>query len=130
MTANHVSKHKLADNEPGEPVPQLQVTSTEKRLKQKKTLEVLIRLAEHNRKVREAKKLKSNDGGSTEASVKQSLIDSRAKLTSSSFSLAQILSIASIILSLGGLYQKKERGGVSCQKTTAATTASANKRES
>lgn len=52
----------------------------------------MTRLAEHSRRVREAKKLKWNDGGSTDAFVKQSLSNSRAKLTPSSFSLAQILS--------------------------------------
>lgn len=108
MPANYVSKHKLAENEFGEPVPQPQVTSTEKETKPKETLEELVRLAEHSRRVREAKKLKWNDRGSTEAGVKQSLSNSRAKLTPSSFSLAQILSIASIILSLDGLDQKRK----------------------
>ena len=49
-----------------------------KRLKQKNTPEELIRLAQHNIRVREAKKLKSNNGESTEASVKQSSGNSRA----------------------------------------------------
>lgn len=36
VPANHVSRHKFADNEPGEPVPQQQLTSTEEETKAKK----------------------------------------------------------------------------------------------
>lgn len=79
-----------------------------KRLNQINALEELIRLAKHNRKVREANKLESSYSGSTEASVKQSSSNSRAKLSPSSFSLTQILSIASIVLSLTGLYHKRK----------------------
>lgn len=79
-----------------------------KRLKQKKIVEELIRLAQHDRRVREAKKLKSNDGGSMEAILKQSSSDSRAKLPPSSFLVTQVLSIASIVLSLARLYHKRK----------------------
>ena len=68
----------------------------------------MIQLAQHNRRVREAKKLKSSDGGSTEASVKQSSSDSRAKLPPSSFLVTRILSITSIVLSLTRLYHKRK----------------------
>ena len=81
-----------------EPLPTEQVTTTEKKTKPKDPGRIAAgkRLAEHNKKVREAKK-----AGREKEIPKENNQEG-------SFSLTQILSVVSIVVSLAGLYYKRK----------------------
>ena len=79
-------------------LPTAQVTTTEKKTKPKDPGRIAAgkRLAEHNKKVREAKK-----AGREKEIPKENNQEG-------SFSLTQILSVVSIVVSLAGLYYKRK----------------------
>ena len=86
--------------------PTEQVTTTEKKTKPKDPGRIAAgkRLAEHNKKVREAKKAGRD---------KEILKENRDEIPKEnnqegSFSLTQILSVVSIVVSLAGLYYKRK----------------------
>ncbi|PFX23472.1 hypothetical protein AWC38_SpisGene11967 [Stylophora pistillata] len=118
MVNVEVEKIKMEEKESQEPAEQLtqhpaelsppaqQVTSTvKKKTKLKKDPGCVAagkKLAEHNRRVGEQKKVNA---------LKQPNLEPEPKpepSSSSSFSLTQILSVASIVLSLAGLYYKRK----------------------
>ena len=80
-----------------EPLPTEQVTTTEKKTKPKDPGRIAAgkRLAEHNKKAREAKR--------SSKSIREAEIPKEG-----SFSLTQILSVVSIVVSLAGLYYKRK----------------------
>ena len=88
-----------------EPLPTEQVTTTEKKTKPKDPGRIAAgkRLVEHNKKVREAKK---SSKSIREAEIPKENKDEIPK--EGSFSLAQILSVVSIVVSLAGLYYKRK----------------------
>ena len=88
-----------------EPLPTEQVTTTEKKTKPKDPgrIEAGKRLAEHNKKAREAKK---SSKSIREAEIPKENKDEIPK--EGSFSLTQILSVVSIVVSLAGLYYKRK----------------------
>ena len=85
-----------------EPLPTEQVTTTEKKTKPKDPGRIAAgkRLAEHNKKAREAKK------AGREKEIPKENRDEIPK--EGSFSLTQILSVVSIVVSLAGLYYKRK----------------------
>ena len=89
-----------------EPLPTEQVTTTEKKTKPKDPGRIAAgkRLAEHNKKVREAKK------AGREKEIPKENKDEIPKENNQegSFSLTQILSVVSIVVSLAGLYYKRK----------------------
>ena len=89
-----------------EPLPTEQVTTTEKKTKPKDPGRIAAgkRLAEHNKKVREAKK------AGREKEIPKENKDEIPKENNQegSFSLTQILSVVSIVVSLAGLYCKRK----------------------
>ena len=89
-----------------EPLPTEQVTTTEKKTKPKDPGRIAAgkRLAEHNKKVREAKK------AGREKEIPKENRDEIPKENNQegSFSLTQILSVVSIVVSLAGLYYKRK----------------------
>ena len=89
-----------------EPSPTEQVTTTEKKTKPKDPGRIAAgkRLAEHNKKVREAKK------AGREKEIPKENKDEIPKENNQegSFSLTQILSVVSIVVSLAGLYYKRK----------------------
>ena len=86
--------------------PTEQVTTTEKKTKSKDPGRIAAgkRLAEHNKKVREAKK------AGREKEIPKENRDEIPKENNQegSFSLTQILSVVSIVVSLAGLYYKRK----------------------
>ena len=86
--------------------PTEQVTTTEKKTKPKDPGRIAAgkRLAEHNKKVREAKK------AGREKEIPKENRDEILKENNQegSFSLTQILSVVSIVVSLAGLYYKRK----------------------
>ena len=86
--------------------PTEQVTTTEKKTKPKDPGRIAAgkRLAEHNKKVREAKK------AGREKEIPKENKDEIPKENNQegSFSLTQILSVVSIVVSLAGLYYKRK----------------------
>ena len=86
--------------------PTEQVTTTEKKTKPKDPGRIAAgkRLAEHNKKVREAKK------AGCEKEIPKENRDEIPKENNQegSFSLTQILSVVSIVVSLAGLYYKRK----------------------
>ena len=86
--------------------PTEQVTTTEKKTKPKDPGRIAAgkRLAEHNKKVREAKK------AGREKEIPKENRDEIPKENNQegSFSLTQILSVVSIVVSLAGLYYKRK----------------------
>ena len=64
------------------------------------------RLAEHNRKVREVKRAREGKND-IDLNVKTEN-NGNSSSSSSSFSLTQVLSVVSIVVSLAGLYYKRE----------------------
>ena len=86
--------------------PTEQVTTTEKKKKPKDPGRIAAgkRLAEHNKKVREAKK------AGREKEIPKENRDEIPKENNQegSFSLTQILSVVSIVVSLAGLYYKRK----------------------
>ena len=88
-----------------EPLPTEQVTTTEKKTKPKDPGRIAAgkRLAEHNKKAREAKK---SSKSIREAEIPKENKDEIPK--EGSFSLTQILSVVSIVVSLAGLYYKRK----------------------
>ena len=86
--------------------PTEQVTTTEKKAKPKDPGRIAAgkRLAEHNKKVREAKK------AGREKEIPKENKDEIPKENNQegSFSLTQILSVVSIVVSLAGLYYKRK----------------------
>ena len=100
-------KKKLLNKmENKEPLPTEQVTTTEKKTKPKDPGRIAAgkRLAEHNKKVREAKK------AGREKEIPKENKDEIPKENNQegSFSLTQILSVVSIVVSLAGLYYKRK----------------------
>ena len=93
--------NKMENKEPTE-----QVTTTEKKTKPKDPGRIAAgkRLAEHNKKVREAKK------AGREKEIPKENKDEIPKENNQegSFSLTQILSVVSIVVSLAGLYYKRK----------------------
>ena len=93
--------NKMENKEPTE-----QVTTTEKKTKPKDPGRIAAgkRLAEHNKKVREAKK------AGREKEIPKENRDEIPKENNQegSFSLTQILSVVSIVVSLAGLYYKRK----------------------
>ena len=89
-----------------EPLPTEQVTTTEKKTKPKDPGRIAAgkRLAEHNKKAREAKK------AGREKEIPKENKDEIPKENNQegSFSLTQILSVVSIVVSLAGLYYKRK----------------------
>ena len=89
--------------------PAQQVTSTDQnKTKPKKDpgrVAAGKKLAEHNRRVREQKKVNASKQPNLEPEPEPKPEPSSS---SSSFSLTQILSVASIVLSLAGLYYKRK----------------------
>ena len=89
--------------------PAQQVTSTDQnKTKPKKDpgrVAAGKKLAEHNRRVREQKKVDASKQPNLEPEPEPKPEPSSS---SSSFSLTQILSVASIVLSLAGLYYKRK----------------------
>ena len=89
-----------------EPLPTEQVTTTEKKTKPKDPGRIAPgkRLAEHNKKAREAKK------AGREKEIPKENKDEIPKENNQegSFSLTQILSVVSIVVSLAGLYYKRK----------------------
>ena len=89
-----------------EPLPTEQVTTTEKKTKPKDPGRIAAgkRLAEHNKKAREAKK------AGREKEIPKENKDKIPKENNQegSFSLTQILSVVSIVVSLAGLYYKRK----------------------
>ena len=89
-----------------EPLPTEQVTTTEKKTKPKDPGRIAAgkRLAEHNKKAREAKK------AGREKEIPKENKDEIPKENNQegSFSLTQILSVVSIFVSLAGLYYKRK----------------------
>ena len=87
-----------------------QVTSTVKKTKSKDPGRIAAgkKLAEHNKKAREAKK--ASEAIRENEEIPNENKDERKQETSSegSFSLTQILSVASIVVSLAGLYYKRK----------------------
>ena len=87
-------------------LPTEQVTTTEKKTKPKDPGRIAAgkRLAEHNKKVREAKK------AGREKEIPKENRDEIPKENNQegSFSLTQILSVVSIVVSLAGLYYKRK----------------------
>ena len=88
-----------------EPLPTEQVTTTEKKTKPKDPGRIAAgkRLAEHNKKVREAKK-----AGREKEIPKEKDEIPKENNQEGSFSLTQILSVVSIVVSLAGLYYKRK----------------------
>ena len=89
-----------------EPLPTEQVTTTEKKTKPKDPGRIAAgkRLAEHNKKVREAKKA----GRKKEIPKENKDEIPKENNQEGSFSLTQILSVVSIVVSLAGLYYKRK----------------------
>ena len=89
-----------------EPSPIEQVTTTEKKTKPKDPGRIAAgkKLAEYNKKAREAKK------AGREAEIPKQNKDEIPKENNEqgSFSLTQILSVVSIVVSLAGLYYKRK----------------------
>ena len=85
--------------------PTEQVTTTEKKTKPKDPGRIAAgkRLAEHNKKVREAKK-----AGRDKEIPKEKDEIPKENNQEGSFSLTQILSVVSIVVSLAGLYYKRK----------------------
>ena len=85
--------------------PTEQVTTTEKKTKPKDPGRIAAgkRLAEHNKKVREAKK-----AGRDKEMPKEKDEIPKENNQEGSFSLTQILSVVSIVVSLAGLYYKRK----------------------
>ena len=85
--------------------PTEQVTTTEKKTKPKDPGRIAAgkRLAEHNKKVREAKK-----AGREKEIPKEKDEIPKENNQEGSFSLTQILSVVSIVVSLAGLYYKRK----------------------
>ena len=88
-----------------EPLPTEQVTTTEKKTKPKDPGRIAAgkRLAEHNKKAREAKK-----AGREKEIPKENRDEIPKENNQGSFSLTQILSVVSIVISLAGLYYKRK----------------------
>ena len=86
--------------------PTEQVTTTEKKTKPKDPGRIAAgkRLAEHNKKVREAKKA----GRDKEIPKENRDEIPKENNQEGSFSLTQILSVVSIVVSLAGLYYKRK----------------------
>ena len=86
--------------------PTEQVTTTEKKTKPKDPGRIAAgkRLAEHNKKVREAKKA----GREKEIPKENKYEIPKENNQEGSFSLTQILSVVSIVVSLAGLYYKRK----------------------
>ena len=86
--------------------PTEQVTTTEKKTKPKDPGRIAAgkRLAEHNKKVREAKKA----GRGKEIPKENKDEIPKENNQEGSFSLTQILSVVSIVVSLAGLYYKRK----------------------
>ena len=86
-------------------LPTEQVTTTEKKTKPKDPGRIAAgkRLAEHNKKVREAKK-----AGREKEIPKEKDEIPKENNQEGSFSLTQILSVVSIVVSLAGLYYKRK----------------------
>ena len=86
--------------------PTEQVTTTEKKTKPKDPGRIAAgkRLAEHNKKVREAKKV----GREKEIPKENKDEIPKENNQEGSFSLTQILSVVSIVVSLAGLYYKRK----------------------
>ena len=86
--------------------PTEQVTTTEKKTKPKDPGRIAAgkRLAEHNKKVREAKKA----GREKEIPKENKDEIPQENNQEGSFSLTQILSVVSIVVSLAGLYYKRK----------------------
>ena len=86
--------------------PTEQVTTTEKKTKPKDPGRIAAgkRLAEHNKKVREAKKA----GRDKEIPKENKDEIPKENNQEGSFSLTQILSVVSIVVSLAGLYYKRK----------------------
>ena len=101
-----VKKKLLNKMENKEPLPTEQVTTTEKKTKPKDPGRIAAgkRLAEHNKKAREAKK------AGREKEIPKENKDEIPKENNQegSFSLTQILSVVSIVVSLAGLYYKRK----------------------
>ena len=97
---------KNLDKKNKELEPTEQVTTTEKKTKPKDPGRIAAgkRLAEHNKKVREAKK------AGREKEIPKENKDEIPKENNQegSFSLTQILSVVSIVVSLAGLYYKRK----------------------
>ena len=93
--------NKMENKEPTE-----QVTTTEKKTKPKDPGRIAAgkRLAEHNKKVREAKKA----GRDKEIPKENRDEIPKENNQEGSFSLTQILSVVSIVVSLAGLYYKRK----------------------
>ena len=93
--------NKMENKEPTE-----QVTTTEKKTKPKDPERIAAgkRLAEHNKKVREAKKA----GRDKEIPKENRDEIPKENNQEGSFSLTQILSVVSIVVSLAGLYYKRK----------------------
>ena len=94
------------ENKEQKSLPTEQVTTTEKKTKPKDPGRIAAgkRLAEHNKKVREAKK------AGREKEIPKENRDEIPKENNQegSFSLTQILSVVSIVVSLAGLYYKRK----------------------
>lgn len=90
--------------------PAKKVTSTVKKTKPKKDPQRVAagkRLAEFNRKARDGKRSENNAVAMSPASDPNKS-DKGNPSPSSSFSLTQVLSVVSIVVSLAGLYYKRE----------------------
>ena len=90
--------------------PAKKVTSTVKKTKPKKDPQRVAagkRLAEFNRKARDGKRSENNAVAMSSASDPNES-DKGNPSPSSSFSLTQVLSVVSIVVSLAGLYYKRE----------------------
>ena len=97
------SEKKEADSE--------QITTTTKQTVPKNPGRIAAgkKLAEHNKKAREAKKkAKEVTLSDTQEQKENPISTENESEQSSSFSLTQVLSVASIIVSIAGLYYKRE----------------------
>ena len=108
QTSSEKIKEPQTSSEKEEPE---QITTTTKQTVPKNPGRIAAgkKLAEHNKKAREAKK-KSSSNTQTVTSKKENPPSSQdeQREQSSSFSLTQVLSVASIAVSLAGLYYKRE----------------------